>query len=153
MSQCKVVVRKRTHSDELEHGNFKYYKKEPDGKGGWKYYYYKTDKTSSGKVTKFYKKTSGNPDSRYGTYQHGSNGKTETVEVKKSDKWLTSSTKRIDPNTGDSHEVREEGKLDRALDKDIAKAGVKKLKKKTVKAIKSKAGKGKKRIAKLLGTH
>ena len=158
MCMSQVIVKRKAElsEDELLHGKFKYIKKEPDGKGGWKYYY-----GTEGSM-QLYRKTSGDPKSQYGTYVtnnpgfgpdgFASKGK-RTIEVRKSNKWLGSTKESIDPNSGDVHEIREEGKLDRALDKDKAKAAISKHAKKTMRSIEKKTNKGKKWLSKKLGIH
>lgn len=77
-------------SNELYHSrSYKYIRKEPNGKGGYRYYYkIKTGKHSS----VIAEKVDGDNNSEYGTYVHRGNGNKE-VYIKRRSKTLFGSSK------------------------------------------------------------
>lgn len=135
----------------LQHG-FKYIRKEPDGKGGWRYYYLKKEGHNSSAV---YEKIKGSPNSKYGSYQHKNvfSGNKKVVNVYKINKFR--SIKRYAGKTRDGTEVEVHGVglLEQGSDyfKKSARKGRKKIKKiikKTKKATNKQINNAKKWIMK-----
>ena len=129
-----IIMIEKEHADDIIHAKHKYITKEPDGKGGWRYYYYKRTKGDKGMTGDgaLYEKTKGKPGSKYGTYKHtqGSYGtndskgnyvrvpeKTFIDKVEKTDKFFSSKTTKT---TSDGKKVTttyKVGELERAIDK------------------------------------
>ena len=79
------------YEDELMH--FKYVSKEKKN-GKWVYYYYHKEGPTSAAM---YKKTEGNPNSKYGTYEHSGGSRSyggRTVEVKRGNSLFTKTSRQ-----------------------------------------------------------
>lgn len=110
--------------DTLQHGVGHKYIKRARVNGRWKYWYEEPAKASNNnkkgttayETTKYgtYKKdtTFGDPDSRYGKYESVDGNKKSTLEVKKGDKWSSSTTTVRSSNYTTT--VKEIGKLERS---------------------------------------
>ena len=97
-SNYTIINGRLLNADELAHG-YKYIKKEPDGKGGYRYYYKIGDRKSSAMYEKT--ETYGNKDSVYGVYKHNARGPgSGATVIKRRSNTLFGSKYTLDTKTG-----------------------------------------------------
>ena len=127
------------NTDELMHkGRFKYVNKIPDGRGGYKYIYYRQEGRSGkgGSFGRTYTKINGKPDSEYGTYVNGN----DQIQRYRTSKLFSQrdSVRRPESIGGGSYTIERIGLLEQSANKlsDQAKKVVAKGKKKVDKFFK-----------------
>ena len=135
------AVTRSGQDDELKH--FKYVFKEKKN-GKW-VYYYRDDMHKKDGIKEVYEKTKGKPDSKYGTYEHGSGtirSPKYTIKVVKGKKLVGEELTTKNLHSGDSYKIRKIGKIEQGYDS--AKNKIKKIGKKSVKSLNKQIDRGQK---------